>query len=962
MNNFENNNLKETESSLKTDYKNGLNETEVNQRLKINGRNVLPIKKQRPWYIIFGLSLIEPIQILLMTAAIISVLAPRFGRWSEAMTWEDFIEFIVIILIVVLDAILQTVQTMKARKSVDALKSLSKPRAVVIRDGQQKEIDAENLVVGDIVILEAGKYIPAELRIIEASDLMVDESVLTGESLPVEKSNQQQNSTPILAELKNVVFMSTFTTTGRGIGVVTKTGINTEIGKISQTINENSDKETPLAKKIKKFSYWISLVAVTIGVLFFTIMMVIGEKDGWSSFLIIAITLAIGVIPESLSAIVSITLSFSTKRMVKENVIVKKLSSVETLGSVNVICTDKTGTLTQNKMTVKRMIWNNKILTDQEFIDTNLDEHKDLMLKGLVLPNDSVTEGEERIGDPTELALVDFAEIMGVHETVARKKWQRIDEMPFDSERKLMSTVNKVNGENIIFTKGAIDQLLHVTTRILIDNKIMKFTPKLKKEILNHAKKLSDQALRVLAFAYNDGYDDLDNQDDLEQNLIFIGAVGMIDPVRPEAVQAVAEAHNSGIRVVMITGDHAITALAIARDLNLAYTEYEVMSSDVLEAMSDVDLLRIIDNIKVFARVNPEHKVRIVNLLQEKGNIVSMTGDGVNDAPSLAKAEIGVAMGITGTDVAKQAADVILTDDNFSTIMKGVNEGRNVFQKIRRSIVLLMGYNFANVLTILILSIINNTAPLNAVDILYVNLVVESCLAIAIGMGPLDSTLMNLPPKTGSNGLLNGLLIPILKIVIVMTIVSVGAFYLGMAFTPEALILEISKGQTSWWWEVIHSANFSVAQQENAIIFGRTALFISITFAPLIFAHLIKLSNWKATNKISFSISKPLVYASLIALLLNIIFIFTPVLNDHVFKLISFGEHGWNQNTIAMFFAAIGLALVPSIGILLWDFITFYAYHWSREAWQRNRHIVSKMVEEDEKIALAKTKRKSKKL
>ncbi|PPE05176.1 cation-translocating P-type ATPase [Williamsoniiplasma lucivorax] len=966
MENFENSNLTEIESKLNTDYKKGLTEDEVNQRLKTGGKNVLPTKKPTPWYVVFGWSLIEPLQIILMVAAVISVIAPRFGRWSDSITFEEFIDFIVIALIVLLDAVLQTVQTVKARKSVDALKSLSKPQAVVIRDGSQKEIDAENLVVGDIVVLEAGKYVPAELRIIESSDLMVDESILTGESLPVEKTHEKQKVTTILAEMANVVFMSTFTTAGRAIGVVTKTGVNTEIGKISTTINENADQETPLEKKLKKFSYLISVVAVIIGVIIFGAMLVTGQKDSWATYLIIAITLAIGVIPESLSAVVSITLSFSTKRMVKENVIVKKLASVETLGSVNVICTDKTGTLTQNKMTVKRMIWNNKIITDEEFIATTLDEHKDFMLKGLVLPNDSVVEDDARMGDPTELALVDFALKMGVDETLSRNTWQRMDEIPFDSERKLMTTVNNVNGDNIIFTKGAIDQLLNVTSRILIDNQIQTLTAAMKKEILNNATKLSDQALRVLAFAYNDGYDDLDNQDDLEQNLIFIGAVGMIDPVRQEAVQAIAEAYNAGIRVVMITGDHATTALAIARDLNLAYTEYEVMSSDVLESLSDVDLLRIIDNIKVFARVNPEHKVRIVNLLQQKGNIVSMTGDGVNDAPSLAKAEIGVAMGIAGTDVAKQAADVILTDDNFGTIMKGVNEGRNVFQKIRRSIVLLMGFNFANVLTILILSLINHTAPLDAVDILYVNLVVESCLAIAIGMGNLDPTLMKLPPKQGGSGLLAGLLIPILKIMIISTIISLISFYVGMAFTPSEFVSHIS-GDTDKWWVVINDNIYSVEQKTEVIIYGRTSLFITIVFAPLFFSHFIKLSNWKASNKIDWKISTPLVYAALIAFVLNLAFIFIPGLNDQIFKLLGYenldcDKFGWNQNNLGLFFAAFGLAILPACGILLWDAITFYAYHWSHEAWQRNRKIVSKMVEEDKKIALAKSKKNRKKI
>ncbi|ATZ18771.1 cation-transporting ATPase [Williamsoniiplasma somnilux] len=954
MNNFESQTPKDIEKNLNTDFKKGLTQDEVNQRLAKNGRNELPAGKVRPWYVTFLLALIEPLQLILLAAAVISVVAPRIGNWNAPIIVEDFIDFVVIVLIVIVDAVLETVQTVKARKSVDALKSLSKPKTVVLRDGAQKEIDAAELVVGDIVILEAGKYVPAELRIIESSEFMIDESILTGESVPVEKTHKAQSETLILAEMKNIAFMSTFTTAGRAIGVVIKTATDTEIGKIATTVNANVHQQTPLEKKLSSFSYWISAIAALIGVLIFTSMFFTGERQVWAEYLMIAITLAIGVIPESLSAVVSITLSFSTKRMTKENVIVKKLASVETLGSVNVICTDKTGTLTQNKMTVKRVILNNTTITSEEYVKSLLDEQKDLFLKSLVLPNDSVTEDSERLGDPTELALVDFAELMNIDEQKARIDWNRIDEIPFDSERKLMTTVNNISGTNTVFTKGAIDQLLNICDRIMLNNKIVKLTKDHKNQLLEEAKKLSNDALRVLAFAYNENYDDVDSNGELEKSLIFLGAVAMIDPVRNEAVQAISEAHAAGIGVVMITGDHATTALAIARDLDLAYTSYEVISSEVLEKMTDDELGRIIDNISVFARVNPEHKVRIVSALQAKGYIVSMTGDGVNDAPSLSKADIGVAMGITGTDVAKQASDVILTDDNFATIMKGVNEGRNVYQKIKRAIVLLMGFNLANVLTIFILSLLIHVSPLEATNILYINLIVESCLAIAIGMGPLDPTLMMLPPKTGKNKLLNGLIWPIIKIGIATSIAGIGSFFIGMTFTPDSLLHGLS------WYDLLTSTEISTLVKEEGIVYGRTSLFITTVFAALFFAHTIKLSNWRVSRKVNLLISPTLIYASFIAGAMNLILILVPGINSSIFGLMNYGAEGWNASNVGLFFIAFALSFIPTILILIFDAITFYSYHWAPKSWQRNRHLVSTMVEEDRKKELAKVKRKRK--
>ncbi|AAT75713.1 Mg2+ transport ATPase [Mesoplasma florum L1] len=963
MDSWESSQIKEIENKLDTDIKTGLTEEEATKRLIENGKNELPTAKVTPWWVTFLHAFVEPLQLILMFAAVISVVAPLISSPGEKIGFHEFIDFVVIMLIVIVDAVLETVQTVKARKSVDALKSLSKPKAVVLRDHNQKEIDASDLVVGDIVILEAGKYVPAELRIVQSADFMIDEAILTGESVPVEKTHKAIKETTILAEKTNIAFMSTFTTAGRAVGIVIGTGLNTEIGKISEAIDKNEETETPLEKKISKFGYVISCVAGLIGIFVFLLLSLVGGFEAWASYLMVAITLAIGVIPESLAAVISITLSFSTKRMANNNVIVKKLASVETLGSVNVICTDKTGTLTQNKMTVKKVIDNNRIMDSDEYLDLDKSIQKELLLKALVLPNDSITEGNERIGDPTELALVDFAELMGVDELVYRKKFERIDEIPFDSERKLMSTLNTVDKKTIAFTKGAIDQLLSICDHIMIENKVIKLTESHKHEIMRASINLSDDALRVLAFAYKE----VKNNKLEEKGLTFIGAVAMIDPVRKEAVQAIEEAHAAGVEVCMITGDHAITALAIARDLGLAYEEKQVISSDKLDTMSDAELEEVIDNIRVFARVNPEHKVKIVATLQKKGYIVSMTGDGVNDAPSLSKADIGVAMGITGTDVAKQASDVILTDDNFATIMTGVNEGRNVYQKIKRAITLLMGFNLANVLSILIISLIFKISPLEATNILYINLIVESCLAIAIGMGPLDDTLMKLKPQVGKNGLLKGLILPIIKIGVLSALCSVGSFFIGMMATDTKAWIDydfyaqfkinFELSSTTWLGqihEIMNNVSDGIIRNkilDEYIVFGRTAMFITIVMSPLFFAHLIKISNWKASNKIKLQISKPLIYASLIALVLSIGVITIPGLNDSILGLVGYSKatSKWTSDNIWIMFVAFAISIVPFLLILMIDTIVFYSYHLSVGNWQKNQILIAEMINQDAK-------------
>ncbi|AHB36493.1 cation-translocating P-type ATPase [Spiroplasma apis] len=945
------------EKDLDTNIKNGLNTSQVDKKRLESGKNELPEGKITPWYVIFIKTLIEPIQLILIAAGFISIIAPLISNgWK--INFDEFIDCIVIFSIVLIDAILETVQSVKARKSMDSLKSLSKPKTIVLRNNQQQEIDASELVPGDIVILEAGKYVPAELRIIESSDLYLDESVLTGESTPVEKVHTSLDSkTTILAEMKNIAFMSTFVTSGRAVGMVIKTGKNTEIGKIAASINSSEEESTPLEKKLSKFTLLVALMSFVIGILIFITLFFSGTKNAWANYLMVAITMSIGVIPECLAAIITTILSISTKKMAKENVIVKKLQAVETLGSVNVICTDKTGTLTQNKMTVKKIIIDNKIIESRDYSKDKINKHTDLFIKSLVLCNDSITENDERIGDPTELALVDYAETLGYDEQDARDEFERIDEIPFDSERKMMTTVNNINGVNTIFTKGAIDELLKHCSKILVDNVERPITQQDKDSLLEMASKLSDDALRVLSFAYNDKYDLLEDKENLENDLTFLGGVAMIDPVRPSAIEAVRKARDAGIKVVMITGDHAVTALAIARDLDLTENEDEVMSSERLNNLSDEEFYNIIEQIKVFARVNPEHKVRIVEALQKRNNITSMTGDGVNDAPSLAKADIGVAMGITGTDVAKQASDIILTDDNFETIIKGVHEGRNVYQKIKRAIAFVIGVNLANVLSIFILSSINTVSPLEATDILWMNLIVESLIALAIGMGANDDTLMKIKPIKGKNSLFKGIIFTLFKIILFTSTTTVAAYYLGMTFLTNEELCNITESNNySSWWKALRDPNLDIEKKTMLGNYGRTAVFLTITVAPCLYANFIKLSNWKSSKKLNIIINKPLWLSSFLSFTLNVIVVFTPGMNDNVLNLIptnSYNSSNWYF--VPMF---IAFAMIPGTLILMVDGIIFVSYHYFPEPRRRNKMILEKMIATDKR----KTKKKRKRL
>lgn len=713
---------------VQADVVNGLTSNEVKERQK-KGLNELEGKKPTPLYRkIFDL-LNEPMTYILAAAAIISLLT------------HEVADAIIILIVVVLNTSIGLFQEGKAEKALETLKKLSSPKTLVKRDGIVVELDVKELVVGDLIVIEAGRYIPADLRLIEVANLKIDESILTGESVPVDKVAKALEGDEIgLGDRINQAYMSTYATYGRGLAVVIGIGMDTEIGKIATMLDSEKAKQTPLQQRLAKLGSQLALGAVGITILMFVVGIIRGHE--LIEMLMVAIALAVAIIPEGLPAIVTIVLALGVQRMIKIHAIVKKLPAVETLGSVNVICSDKTGTITQNKMTVVKSYVNEK-LSDIESFDY---QNNALFINGFVLCSDASNEGS-RIGDPTELALVDMANLFEQKKSVLDQTFKRIDELPFDSERKMMSTVHQYNGKEIVFTKGAMDQILDRSTSILINGKVEPLANH-RQNIEQAAHQMSNEALRVLGIAYKER-----DTHEFESNLIFIGLIGMIDPARPEVKDAVEICDTAGIRTVMITGDHPDTALAIAKEVGIAVSGDRVMSGAELSNMTQDQLNEIIEDYRVFARVQPEHKVMIVKALQSKQYIVSMTGDGVNDAPSLKAANIGVAMGITGSDVSKEAASMVLTDDNFATIVKAVEEGRNIFNNIKKTIYYLLSCNIGEVFALFFAVVLGWPVPLSPIHILWVNLVTDSFPALALGVDPGNKDVMKEKPRMQSESL-----------------------------------------------------------------------------------------------------------------------------------------------------------------------------------------------------------------
>ena len=650
---------------------------------------------------------------------------------------------IVILVVITMNSILGTVQTVKAEKSLNGLKQLSAPSAKVVRDGKLNQVPSREVTVGDEVVIEAGDCIPADGRLLTCMSLEVDESTLTGESLAALKSLEEPPEGAALGDQTNRVFSGSFVTYGRGTYEVTDIGMNTEVGKIAGLLNSASEKRTPLQVSLDEFGKKLSIIILAFcGILF--VMSILRGGSVVDGFLF-AVTLAVAAIPEALSSIVTIVLSFGTQKMANEHAIIRKLQAVEGLGSVSVICSDKTGTLTQNKMTVEEYYVDGEKISAE---DITLESHnQELMLLFSILCNDSSNEQGQEIGDPTETALINLGKRLGVGIMDVREKYPRLSELPFDSDRKRMSTEHRMDGQTVMIVKGAVDVLLERMEFVKEGDSARVFTEEDRERIERQNLEFSKNGLRVLAFAYKEMEEERTLSLEDEGSLTFLGLIAMMDPPRKESKEAVSRCIQAGIKPVMITGDHKITAAAIAKRIGILEDESEACEGAVIENMTDSELQDFVEGISVYARVSPEHKIRIVRAWQEKGNIVAMTGDGVNDAPALKQADIGVAMGITGSEVSKDAASMVLTDDNFATIIKAVENGRNIYQNIKNSIQFLLSGNFAAILVVLFASIAGLPVPFEPVHLLFINLLTDSLPAIALGLEPHRAEVMRQKPR-----------------------------------------------------------------------------------------------------------------------------------------------------------------------------------------------------------------------
>ena len=782
---FEAKNIRETCALLETDPDRGLSEKEAAKRYEASGPNELKEAKKKSALESFLEQLNDPLIYVLMAAAVISLLLHEI---SDAA---------IIVVVVCMNAVVGMIQEGKAQRALDSLKKLTSPRAYCIRDGKEKEIAASQLVPGDVVCLEAGCQIPADLRLTRTSGLKVEESALTGESVPIEKSAgylAPSDRETALGDRRNMAYMSTIVINGRGEGVVTATGMNTQIGKIAAMIDESQQELTPLQKRLGELGTLLSILSLFLCGALFLIALI--QKRDIVEMLITAISLAVAAVPEGLPAVVTICLAMSVTKMVRVHTIVRKLPAVETLGAVSVVCSDKTGTLTQNRMTVEKCFLNQRFLDAGELAAGSAGKAPgggyEEFLRGLTLCNDATLEGEERFGDPTELALLDLAAGCGIRRQTLEKKLPRTAELPFDSNRKMMSTFHRNGSESVAYTKGAPDEILKRCTRLLMYGKEVPLQEAQVRQILSAVEKMSGQALRTLAVAMRRG----GNRPE-EENLTFIGMVGMKDPPRPEAAGAVERFRRAGVSTVMITGDHVDTAYAIAAQLGIVKRREQCMTETRLRRLPDKEFLRALEDVRVFARVSPQSKVRIVKGFKAKGKIVAMTGDGVNDAPSLKAADIGIAMGENGTDVAKQASEIILTDDNFATIEKAIEEGRGVYENIKKSVIFLLSSNLGEIMTMFTAVLMGLASPLKSSHILWINLITDSLPALALGADDNDvDSLMEKPPRDPKESLFaNGGLARTCFYGLLIAGISLTAFFTipygimrerGIAFSPAA--------------------------------------------------------------------------------------------------------------------------------------------------------------------------------
>lgn len=850
----------------------GLTTQEAKARLEKYGFNKLKGKPKKSLASLFFAQLKDMLIYVLLAAAVITIFI------------GEYVDSIIILLVVLINAIIGVAQEAKAEKAVEALQKMTTPKSLVRRDGEVKEINSDEVVPGDIVILDAGRFIPADLRLLESANLQIEESALTGESVPSNKDADdihEDPKTPI-GDKTNMAFMSTLVTYGRGEGIVIATAMETEIGTIAKILEEDNNELTPLQKRLEELGKVLGYLCIGICVLIFGIALIQG-RDLFEMFLT-AISLAVAAIPEGLAAIVAIVLALGVTRMSKINAIVKKLPAVETLGSVNIICSDKTGTLTQNKMTVVKnyTIGNLKdVSVTGENLNPSNDESE--LIRSLVLCSDATYENGEGTGDPTEIALIVLGEKYNMKKGDLNANHKRVSENPFDSDRKLMSTLNVEGSGYRVHTKGAIDNLLKISTTALVDGKVVPLTKDLKADLLKKTEEMSDAALRVLGVAYKDTTSMI-APEDMEKDLTIIGIVGMIDPPRLEVKDSIREAKLAGITPIMITGDHKNTAVAIAKELGIAESIEQSITGAEIDELSDEEFSEKINNCRVFARVSPEHKVKIVRAFKAHGNIVSMTGDGVNDAPSLKYADIGVAMGITGTDVAKGASDMILTDDNFTTIVNAIEEGRNIYNNIKKAVIFLLSCNLGEVITILLSIIFKWPLPLTATQILWINLITDTLPAIALGVDPGDKDVMKQSPRdpkesffakgAGARAAIGGILIGTLTLL---------AFYFGL----------VERGYV-----------FGTGDPtETQLIYARTMAFVVLAASQL-FYSLSTRNPSKSILQIGLFSNMKLIGAIIVGFILQAIVISIPALAS-AFKVHNLPLHDWA--------IVIGFALIPLI-------------------------------------------------
>lgn len=861
--------IEEVLKELNVDPSQGLSEEDAKDRLEKSGANKLRGAKKSSIIVMFIAQLKDWLIYVLLVAVIITL----FMR--------EYVDVIIISLVIIINAVLGVIQEVKAGKAIEALRKLSFPKAIARRNGFITNIDSEKVVPGDILILTAGQIIAADIRLIESANLQIEESALTGESVPSNKDASQivvDPKTP-LGDRMNAAFMSTIVSSGRGVGVVVGTGMNTEIGKIANLINTEEKAKTPLEIRLEELGKTLGKFALGICVIIFIIALLQGRN--LAEMFLMSVSLAVAAIPEGLAAIVAVVLSVGVTSMAKKNAIIKKLPAVETLGSVNIICSDKTGTLTQNKMTVTtyfNLEGEVPVVREKKNITT---EDVKLLAKAMILCSDASLENGEGTGDPTEIALLLLGDDLGIDRKILTSVNKRAGEFSFDSDRKLMSILASENGKFTVYTKGAIGNLLKISTHVLENGRVVPITEEHKKKYHNATTGMTNGALRTLGAAYKP-VDSVIEASDMEKNLIFIGLVGMIDPPRSEVKTSIQKAKSAGITSIMITGDHKNTAFAIALELGMAESIDQAITGQEIDDFTDEEFTENIIRYRIFARVSPEHKVKIVRALKSHGNIVSMTGDGINDAPALHTADIGVAMGITGTDVAKGASDLILTDDNYATIVSAIEQGRNIYNNIKKSVIFLLTCNLGEVVTVFLTLLIGWKAPLIATQLLWINLITDSFPAIALGMDPGNPDVMKEKPRDSKESFFAG-----------------GA---GLHIILGGILIGALTIFAFWFGYYEHGYSpFDNSTPVNTVEYARTMAFMVLVISQLFYSMALR-NSAKSIFQVGVFSNKYLTASIVLGVLLQLTVIGIPVMQQ-AFNLQMLDPEGWLM--------AVSLGLVP---------------------------------------------------